>query len=61
MEIGSPNFAVSAVMFSTWSRPMVPLDAFAQGFPFQPSPLNFLQEHLRIFGMGAQAATAIFA
>ncbi len=59
MEIGSPLFAVSRMMFSTRYSPIAPLEAVAQGFPFQPSPLDFLQEDLRIFRMGAQATTAV--
>jgi hypothetical protein len=59
MEIGSPLFTVSRVMLSLWLSPKAPLQAVAQGFPFQPSPLDFLQEDLRIFGMGAQAATLV--
>jgi hypothetical protein len=59
MEIGSPLFAVSRMMFSTRYSPIAPLEAVAQGFPFQLSPLDFLQEYPGIFGMGAQAATLV--
>jgi hypothetical protein len=59
MENGSPVFTVSRVMLSLWLSPAAPLQADAQGFPFQPSPLDFLQEYPGIFGMGAQAATLV--
>jgi len=59
MEIGSPLFAVSRMMFSTRYSPIAPLEAVAQGFPFQPSPLDLPQKYLRIVGVGAQATTAV--
>jgi hypothetical protein len=46
-------------MLSLWLSPTAPLQADAQVFPFQPSPLYFLQKYFRIVGIGAQTTTAI--